>query len=61
MYLRALGRSLTAEELSTGTEFLAGQAEKYRASAQHANDAHAQAWADLAHVIFNMTEFEFVR
>jgi len=52
MYLTSLGRKPTAAELSAAEAFVAAQIEEY--------GDRAQAWADLAHVMFNLKEFIFV-
>ncbi len=49
MYLSAFGRRPTADETKTCAEFVAGK------------DADTKAWAELAHTLFNVKEFVFVR
>jgi hypothetical protein len=49
MYLSAFGRRPSAEEAKTCAEFVAGK------------DADPKAWAELAHTLFNVKEFVFVR
>lgn len=51
MYEAALGRPPTTEELTLARDFLAAQA------AEYGRADHPQAWADLAHVLFNTKEF----
>jgi hypothetical protein len=48
MYEAAYGREPTGDELGEALAFVAGQG------------GDAQAWADLAHVLFNVKEFIFV-
>ena len=55
MFLRALGRAPTARELRQIRAFVAQQAERHGAPA-----SDPRPWADLAHVLFNATEFIFV-
>ncbi len=49
MYLSAVGRPPTGEELETCRSFVAGK------------DDDVKAWADLAHALFNVKEFVFVQ
>ncbi|MBI1356158.1 MAG: DUF1553 domain-containing protein [Acidobacteria bacterium] len=56
MYLRALGRPPSARELRQIRAFLAQQADRHGA----ATASDQRPWADLAHVLFNTTEFIFV-
>ena len=49
MYLGAFGRPPSAEELTTCREFVAGK------------ESDAKTWTDLAHALFNVKEFVFVR
>jgi hypothetical protein len=49
MYVAAFGRRPTAEEAKACTEFVAGK------------DADPKAWGELAHTLFNVKEFVFVR
>src|SRR5262249_22376238 len=54
MYLSAFGREPTKAELAAAVAFVAEQSKEYGAP------DHPQAWADLAHVLFNAKEFIFV-
>ena len=49
MYLSAFARRPTTEEEKTCAEFVAGK------------DTDPKAWAELAHTLFNVKEFVFVR
>jgi hypothetical protein len=49
MYLTAFGRPITPDELRDCREFLGK------------GDTDAKAWADLAHTLFNVKEFVFIR
>ena len=53
MYESAFGRPPTALEVSEAQTFLAEQGKEYGA-------VDVLAWADLAHVLFNVKEFIFV-
>jgi mono/diheme cytochrome c family protein len=55
MYRAALGREPNELELNDALSFLAGQAQEY------GKPDDPRAWADLAHVLFNLKEFIFVR
>ena len=57
MYLRAFGRAPEESERADLLEFLAEQAKLY----DGASTDDARVWTDLAHVLFNSTEFVFVR
>jgi hypothetical protein len=54
MYLAAFGRKPTPDEVREATDFLTTQAKEYG----KADDVRA--WADLAHVLFNVKDFIFV-
>ncbi len=54
MYQSAFGRTPTATELADARGFLTAQAQEYGKSDD------VRAWADLAHVLFNVKEFIFV-
>jgi hypothetical protein len=54
MYARAFGRPPTAAELADALGFLADQAKEY------GRPDDERAWADLAHVLFNVKGFVFV-
>jgi hypothetical protein len=54
MYLAAFGRPSTALEVQNALEFIEEQSRQYPASEPQ------RAWADLAHVLFNVKEFIFV-
>ncbi len=54
MYVTAFGREPTAEELADALKFVEEQGREYG----KADDPRA--WADLAHVLFNVKEFIFV-
>jgi hypothetical protein len=54
MYVTAFGREPTREELADALAFLEEQSKEYG----KADDPRA--WADLAHVLFNVKEFIFV-
>jgi hypothetical protein len=51
MYLAALGRPPRTDEVDLALAFLE----------QAGSETSADAWADLAHVLFNLKEFIFVR
>ena len=53
MYESAYGRKATSEELTEAKAFLAEQGKEY-------GIIDGRAWADLAHVLFNVKEFIFV-
>jgi hypothetical protein len=53
MYVRAFGREPMPEELADALEFLKEQGREYGAEDD-------RAWADLAHVLFNVKEFILV-
>jgi hypothetical protein len=53
MYLSALGRPPCDAESSACRQFLAPRV--------HGRDGDIEAWADLAHVMFNLKEFIFLR
>jgi hypothetical protein len=53
MYELAYGRAATRQEMADAKEFLSEQAKEY-------GKADERAWADLAHVLFNVKEFIFV-
>ena len=53
MYVSAFGRPPEAGELTAALEFLGEQAKRPGGS-------ETQAWADLAHVMFNVKEFIFI-
>ena len=55
MYVTAFARPATAEELLEGTEFIASQSKLYPADQQY------KAWADYAHILFNLKEFIFLK
>jgi hypothetical protein len=55
MYRTAVGREPNELELSDALSFLEGQAQEYP------KPDDPRAWADLAHVLFNLKEFIFVR
>ncbi len=55
MYLAAFSRPPTPEELADAHTFLAEQRALYGAK-----DADAHAWADFAHVLFNVKEFIYL-
>jgi len=56
MFLRALGRPATADEISASLDYLA------RAGGDNAGLlSHQQAWQDFAHSIFNFKEFLYLR
>jgi hypothetical protein len=59
MYLEAFGRPPSEPERAAGLAFLRKQAEAY---GQHeaAWERSGEAWADFAHVLFNVKEFIFV-
>jgi hypothetical protein len=57
MYLAAFGRRPEPEETAAAEEFLREQAPAYGDSAA---DLDARAWADLAHVLFNLKEFLYI-
>jgi mono/diheme cytochrome c family protein len=54
MYEAAFGRPPGAEESAAALEFLA------EVGREHGKPGHPEAWADLAHVLFNAKEFIFV-
>jgi hypothetical protein len=58
MFWSALGRSASDEELSSALEFLTHQASEY---SKLPKPPPSQAWADLAHCLFNTNGFLFVR
>src|SRR5262249_17773102 len=53
MYRIAYGREATAGEVADAKEFLSEQGKEY-------GGLDGRAWADLAHVLFNVKEFIFV-
>ncbi len=55
MYIAALGRSPDAEELNEAKAFVDAQQTEYGPKDE------VRAWTDLAHVIFNLKEFIFIR
>jgi hypothetical protein len=55
MYLAAFSRPPTADELADANTFLAGQRALYAAK-----DNDERAWADFAHVLFNVKEFIYL-
>lgn len=55
MYVAAFGRPATDAELVEGIDFVAAQ------SKLHPPDQSHRAWADYAHVLFNLKEFIFVK
>ncbi|MCB1021502.1 MAG: PSD1 domain-containing protein [Acidobacteria bacterium] len=57
MFVRAFGRAPLPEERRDIQAFLAEQAKLY----EGASSEDERVWADLAHVLFNSTEFLFVR
>ncbi|MEZ5361072.1 MAG: DUF1549 and DUF1553 domain-containing protein [Bryobacterales bacterium] len=57
MFVRAFGRAPLSEERRDIQAFLAEQAKLY----EGASSEDERVWADLAHVLFNSTEFLFVR
>ena len=58
MFLRAYGRAVEPGELDEVDLFLDRQSSRYAASN---NPDDIRVWTDLAHVLFNSTEFIFVR
>ena len=54
MYVTAFGRPPTDAEIQDALAFVEAQSQQYPAT------DHLHAWADLAHVIFNVKEFIFV-
>jgi hypothetical protein len=54
MYVSAFGRPATAEEAADALAFLAEQ------EREHGRGQGARAWADLAHVLFNVKELIFI-
>ena len=57
MFVRAFGRAPQADERAEIEEFLGSQAALY----DGASPEDPRVWTDLAHVLFNSTEFVFVR
>jgi hypothetical protein len=55
MYLAAFSRPPTPDELTDADTFLAGQRALYSTE-----DAAERAWADFAHVLFNVKEFIYL-
>ena len=53
MYVIAYGREATRDEVRDAREFLSEQGKEYGV-------IDGRAWADLAHVLFNVKEFIFV-
>ncbi|MBS0263242.1 MAG: DUF1553 domain-containing protein [Planctomycetes bacterium] len=54
MYLQAFGRPASESEIQESLAFVDAQSQNYAA------DDRVHAWADLAHVLFNVKEFIFV-
>ena len=59
MYLEALSRQPTDEELESSVAFLLSQATEYGIPADQV-DRDVRPWADLGHVLFNMKSFVFL-
>ena len=59
LYERAFARPPSNDELTDGLEFLEQQATSYGASDNW--QTNEQAWSDFCHVLFNVTEFVFVK
>lgn len=55
MYIAALSRPPSEQELADGLEFIASQTPLYPADQQY------RAWADYAHILFNVKEFIFLK
>ena len=55
MYLTAFSRPPTPDEIADANTFFADQRALYGAQ-----DADARAWADFAHVLFNVKEFIYL-
>jgi hypothetical protein len=56
IFLAALARRPTADEVRTAEEFLTSQAKLY-AAGEAATPDDARAWIDLCHMTFNLKEF----
>ena len=56
MYVRAFGRPPSKDERAACLAFLEGQAKRYGTRADD-----PKPWADLAHTLFNVKEFIFVK
>jgi mono/diheme cytochrome c family protein len=61
MYWEAFSRPPDAVERDRALRFVRRQAADYAKLAHHAARRDAFAWGDLAHVLFNLGEFSFVR
>jgi hypothetical protein len=59
MYRAAFGRPATEVEVAEGLKFLDEQAALYGVAPENRRNA-AEAWADLAHVLFNYKEFIYL-
>ncbi len=60
MFREILGRPVRPEELVRIEQFIDQQAAAYQLEPQAAVDDH-QVWADVAHALFNIKEFIFIR
>ena len=60
MYREAFSREPTTDELAAAQAFLSTQAEEYGVSRDSAA-SNERLWADLAHVLFNVKEFVWLR
>jgi hypothetical protein len=61
MYLQVLGREPTADELQTARNFLRDEANRRPTGVAKSASSRGEPWANLAHVLFNLAEFQFVR
>jgi hypothetical protein len=59
MYRAAFSRPATESEVDEGLKFLDDQAALYGVAPENRRNA-AEAWADLAHVLFNYKEFIYL-
>lgn len=61
MYLAALGRPPSAEELNQMEAFLAEQLRRYAVRGLSDSEQAERAWGDVGQVLFNVVDFIFVR
>ncbi|MEQ9379816.1 MAG: PSD1 and planctomycete cytochrome C domain-containing protein [Pirellulales bacterium] len=60
-YLRAFSRRPSEQETTKAVDFLDQQRNRYTSDGVTPGEAEAQSWQDLCHVLFNLSEFIFIR